>query len=226
MEILEYLQKYNLYKQDMKIITANCKKEEYDAISDQWKGLLNASTEAKLDIIIALWQAAVKDEMSLTIEYIREHFEDVLIVRIGATYNLIYLIKSKKGKTLYYIGSCPVEPSDIPDDMPASIKSFYTKLHNGFYDYCFKAMGLTEYKEVCSMPVWLEDLDPEDAEKYGVNSPSSANSYVFFENGMGDCAAYNIISNEGVLFYSGEGLEYGKNFWNVVDTWISIGLEG
>ena len=76
-------------------------------------------------------------------------------------------------------------------------------------------MGITEIERVTPL---LENTGDEviaDSEK----------AYVFFGNGMGDYVAYDTKSKEGIIWFKGKGPEYGKEFWDVVDEWISIGFE-
>ncbi len=215
MDILNLLEDYNLYKQDIKIISDKCTGAEYEAIPDQWKKLLNTTPENKVDIIIDMWQAVVKEEMSLTITYLKEHIEDVIIVKFDEKYSLLYLIECEDEEPLCYIGGAPVEAFTIQDEMPVSLKNFYTQLHNGFYDYCFKALGMTELDKVTPLSENTGDEIIADSEK----------AYVFFGNGMGDYVAYDTISKKGIIWFKGKGPEYGKEFWDVVDEWTSIGLE-
>ncbi|WP_408071999.1 hypothetical protein [Butyrivibrio sp. JL13D10] len=214
MDIFEVLEDYNCYRQDIKVITEKCTSEEYEAIPDQWKDLLKASPAKKIDIVIDLWQAAVKEEMSLTIAYLKEHIEDILIVKFDEKYSLIYLIKRDDGEILHYIGGSPVESFTIQDDISASIRNFYTKLHDGFYDYCFKALGLPDLKHVTPLSENTGDRVFKDFDK----------AYVFFENGMGDYVAYDTLSKKGILWLKGEEPEFGNEFWDLVDEWTIIGL--
>ena len=215
MDILEVLEDYNNYSQDIKVITEECTEAEYEAIPDQWKELLKASPAKKIDIVIDLWQAVVKEEMSLTIANLKEHLEDVIIVRFDEKYSLIYLIKRDDEKILYYIGGSPVESFTIQADIAASIKSFYTKLHDGFFDYRFKALGLTDLKHASPLSENTGDREYDDFDK----------AYIFFNNGMGDYVAYDTLSKKGILWLKGEEPEFGNEFWNLVDEWTNLGLE-
>ncbi len=213
-DLLKVLEDYNVYDQDLKIMTTECTEEEYEAIPDQWKGLLDASLEDKVNIITEMWEAAVKDEMSLTIGNLGEHLEDVQIVRFDDKYALIYVIKNSDGEWLYYIGGAPVESFTIEDDIPESIKGFYTNLHNGFYDYCYDGLGLTELEKVGILYDYTGDELYDEFKR----------AYCFFDNNMGDYVAYDAAQQQTILWYEGEEPDYGNEFWDLVDEWTNIGL--
>ena len=210
MELLSFLEKYNSRSKDIEVITDECTGAEYEAIPDQWKRLIKASQAEKNDIIIEMWQAVVKEEMPLTIATLKERLEDVFIVRFGDEYSLIYLIKDQNGDMIYYIGFVPAESFIVQDEMPESIKNFYTKLHNGFYRYSFKAYGLFELERVTPLSDVVDGNDEADMYNY-------KKAYVILGDGGGNYVVYYTISKMGMTWYKGDGLCDEGEIWSLVD---------
>lgn len=164
--------------------------------------------------------------MSNTISYLNEYLIDIEIMNIGDKYSILYSAKNQRGKTLYHEGGNPKDISNNEklknkwNDSPYKLREFYEKLHNGFYYYPSKSMGLSDYENVIHLDEYewgiIDDIGEENL-KIDLTS-----SYGFFSNGMGDYVAIdyrNCDKENATLWSSKEEPDYNLKFWDVVDEW-------
>ncbi len=193
-----------------------------------WKNALcENDIRTKCNKIISIWEKILPEELSITITYLKENLKDVDLIKIGERYYLLYVIISVDEEILYYVGGNPKDSNCIPNmqkkiNLPKTVGAFYTELHNGFYDYCSKAMGLVEIENVSCLAEdeWgiLDDLE----------SPLQIDmdtTYSFFETGTGGYVAIDLLINRTVVWFADDQPEYDVEFWDVVDEWITIGME-
>ncbi len=179
------------------------------------------------------WKKYVMDELYLTIGYLEENLLDIDLFKINDTYYLLYSVKKVSGEVQYYAGGNPLDSvpesnlQNVWNKIPQSIRCFYENVHNGFYGYVGKAMGLerTGYITYFGDDEWewgiLEDLE-EDLQ---IDMKST---YGFFSNGAGGYVAVDIINcdiDSATLWFTNDQPEYHLNFWDVVDEWIKMGME-
>lgn len=179
------------------------------------------------------WKKYVMDELYLTIGYLEENLSNIELLRINDTYYLLYSVKKASGKIRYYAGGNPQDSvvesnlQNVWNKIPQSIRCFYENVHNGFYDYACKAMGLVRTSDITYVRdnewEWgiLEDLE-EDLQ---IDMEST---YGFFSNMMGTYVAVDIMNcdiDSATLWSAKDQPEYHLNFWDVVDEWIKMGME-
>ena len=105
--------------------------------------------------------------------------------------------------------------------LDSSIVNFYTNIHNGFYDYKSKSMGLDPVKNI--EPVSLYEWEYIKQIDFNLET-----LFTFFSNGVGDYIVLDIDSKleNGAYLWSKMDLpERGLNFWNYIDEWTVIGFE-
>lgn len=106
--------------------------------------------------------------------------------------------------------------------IPDHIKVFYTDIHNGFYDYCSKSMGLVECESITCLSDDEWGIIEEINELVKVNLNTT---FSFFENGMGGYVAVDFETNMSVIWFADEPPIYDVKFWDVVDEWIVLGMQ-
>lgn len=218
MNIESVLQKYNVYDQDIEILQENSVEKIVNQVPDEWIKILQSSTkEEKIDNVMNIWKKRLARELSITINYLENNLEEIELVRFDSQYYLLYIVNGECG-TVYYIGGNPLEAKKSDRKLPQLIKTFYSEIHNGFYDYCFKAMGLVSIQNI---ELLWEDLDYSEYE-----SKFSHDTYAYFINGLGDSIAYDEAAEQAIFWLSKEQSEskYGINFWDYVDEWLCLGL--
>ncbi len=196
-------------------------------IPDFWLTIHSLRPAKKVEVSLAPWQKVAGKELSNTILYVASFCKDVQVVRIGDAYFLLYTIKNRLGRTVYYLGGNPKQlkfadqngAQDSWPNAPVTLKVFYEQVHNGFYSATTGVMGLTPLQGVRSL------------EQFGSNTAlpfNPATTFNFFDNGMGDYVVIDFqktSEDNAALFFSDEAPLHGINFWDVIDEWTVIGFE-
>ncbi len=225
MNKLEILEEYNF---DATLQIHLYKAEEIDSliklhIPASWsEALCEKKSEVKLNKIIGLWKSVLEEELSITISLLQDRLKDVDLIKLGERFYLLYTIMSAAGDMMYYVGGNPMDSKLEEIKLPAGISVFYEKLHNGFYDYCTKGMGLVESQNITCMAEdeWgiLEEL--EEALQIDLST-----SYILFETGSGGYVVIDLTTEMAAVWFSDDQPEYEVEFWDAVDEWIAIGME-
>lgn len=230
---LDFLKKYILNKSES--ITLLSKDEilnlDNEVVPTNWiKALKEESFKDRRETILKEWKENVGSELSNTISYLENYCIAIDMLKINNKYSLLYTIQNRDGKILFYEGRNPLDK--IKNDnligvwskMPEKIRAFYERVHNGFYYYASKSMGLSSYDEIFC----LDDYEWGILEEVSDLKIDLKTSYAFFSNGIGMYVAvdYNRFSNSNsALWSSKEEPEYEINFWDIIDEWIVIGFE-
>ncbi len=189
------------------------------------------NVEKRIDFILSIWKKYVAEELRNTISYLSEHLEEVELMMVDGRYSTLYTIKTDSGKTIFYEGRNPNDLfnnevlKDSWSEIPSSIRTFYANVHNGFYYYASRSMGL----------VPLENVTYFDDDEWGIieelEEPLQINletTFGFFKSGMGGYVAIdtnNCVNDNATLWWTNKEPRYNINFWDVVDEWIVIGFE-
>lgn len=230
MKKIEFLRKY---KRNVQLISYDkFNKLEHDKIPNSWYELFQEKNiDKRVEIIISIWKEQVGMELRNTISYLSEHLEEIELMDLNGRYSILYTIKTDDGEIQYYEGRNPEDGFNNEElektwgNIPASVRSFYETVHNGFYFYASQSMGL----------VPLEDVTFFDDDEWGIiedlEEPLQIElktTFGFFKSGMGGYVAidYNNCDNDNAtLWWTNEEPVYSVNFWDVVDEWIVIGFE-
>lgn len=233
-EKIEFLKEYSL-KGDIDIHIF--KPSEIHEISENvipgsWYSIFEKEdSDIRKSMIIDIWKKYSGENYRNTIQYLEERLADVELVKVDEKYSILYSVKSEDGEIQYYEGGNPLEPLNNEDleliwsKVPISIREFYENIHNGFYDYASKAMGLISLESI----VYFADDEWSIIEE--LDDPLQINletTFGFFENGMGGYIAIdleNCNNDKATLWFSDDQPEYNLNFWDVVDEWTVIGLQ-
>lgn len=199
-------------------------------IPEYWKAAFLADTlEERKSLILGEWQKYLARELSNTILYLQTYLTNIELMKIGDEYSILYTILGFKTKMeFFYEGKNPVTEQEFKEKIKCpiekidnSIFDFYTKIHNGFYDFTSKSMGLDALKVI--NPVSDFEWEYEDQLDMDLTS-----CYNFFSNGMGDYVVLDLNQNleTGAYLWSTKELPEGNlNFWDIIDEWIIIGLD-
>ena len=217
MSILSVLQDYNMYNEDITILQDMKEQELKGKVPEEWIMLSNEkSPETRVNIVISLWERIVGKELSLFIDSLKTGLRDIILLKMGHKYYLLYVIQTPADEDIYYIGGNPYNVHRDEYKLASTVKSFYANLHDGFYDYCFKAMGLVESNKIESLKELTENnLDDDNLRDY----------MGLFSNGMGDYIAIDYNSDNAYLYFKDGESERNVVFWDVVDEWLSIAIK-
>ena len=173
-----------------------------------------------------MWKEYSSSDLRNTISYLGDYLKNIDLICLDGEYSLLYTILTyQTGEEIYYEGkqlvTVEVLKQKFGENAPTikqSIADFYTHIHNGFYDYTSKSMGIDNLKNVNSMA----DYDWEYLQQLDIDLIPL---YNFFSNGMGEYVVLDIENGNTYLWSSRELPKRQSDFWALVDEWIIIGLD-
>lgn len=224
----KYLKKYH---KNVQIIVKDF--EQIDEIPISWKNILKQSNmNDKIEKTIDLWNKYMGLQFRNTIRYLKEKLVGIELIKYGEKYSLLYSILSSNNKILYYEGGNPNgkllfgKLEKEWESFDKSIINFYQNLHDGFFYYASESMGL--------LPV--QDIVYFDDEEWGIieelETPLEiclATTFGIFASGMGgyvaiDTSCYD--KSKATLWFTNRQPSYNIDFWDIVDEWTVIGMQG
>ena len=187
-------------------------------IPEYWKvAFLTDNLEDRKSAILGEWRKYLARELSNTILYLKTYLTNIELMKIGDEYSILYTILSyKTQKIAFYEGKNPLSESNFGkkfdctvENIDKTIVDFYTKVHNGFYYYPIKTMGLDSAENIDSMA----DFEWEYEDQLEMDL-----TYIVLD------LTQNI--GTGAYLWSTKELPKGNlNFWDFIDEWIIIGLD-
>lgn len=203
-----------------------------ETIPKQWFEILNEEDKkVRIEKTLNLWKSLFKKEFSHSIMYLTKHLMNVELIIDHGVYTILYSIHDPQGNIMYYEGGLP--PSSINrshlklswSDVPDKLKKFYEILHNGFYYFPSRAMGLVSLNDLTFFQDNEWGIMDELEEPLRINLGKTVG---FFESGMGGYLAIdleNCRNDHATLWFTNDQPEYEVNFWHVADEWLLIGFE-
>ena len=225
---LLYLKKYH---KDVELVS--CQIENITELPEAWKKIFcMSSKEEKIAETIKLWRALFANELRNTIQYLEENLVDVNLIRYRGKCAILYYILSAHKEVLYYEGgNC--NTTHFPDKLqfelnklPSSIIKFYRELHNGFFYYASGSMGLLESNDIVAFDDEEWGVLDELAQPLRICLPTT---FGLFGSGMGGYVAVDLSDCDNckaTLWFSNRQPRYDINFWDIVDEWIVLGMQG
>lgn len=204
----------------------------YNIVPDTWiESLSQESVKLRCQAIINLWKKYLNDKLPTVIARFYEGLENIeLLERFEKgekKYSLLYSIRDEEGKCIYYEGRNPLDNTvhraklGFWNNIPKRIKDFYENIHDGFYHYLNRGMGLQPIqfaRFVESEPDELEwNLNYEGNEEVlGERSHTMA----FFWNSLGIAVSVDdgdSSEDNAVIWRRDSPCEFHADFWNIVD---------
>ncbi len=223
MEKLAFLKKF---RKDVEIIDVN--QVEGINIPELWREIFNEKDfSIKKDKLINQWKKVVGAELPDTIAFIDNNVREIDLIHYRDRISILYGIKCEDGEVYYFEGGNPQEcvNHELLEGMPAKLKSFYLELHNGFFFYPSRMMGLVTLNEVThfSDDEWgiLDEL--EEPLQISLDT-----TYGFYKNGGGGYLAVdykNCENNIATRWFTDMEPEYNIDFWEYADIWMKIAFE-
>ena len=199
-------------------------------IPEYWKkAFLVRDIKERKSIILSEWKKYEAQELRNTILYLQTYSTNIELMKIGNEYSVLYTILGFKTKReFFYEGKNPVTEQAFKEKIKCpiekidnSIIDFYTKIHNGFYDFTSKSMGLDALNVIDP----VSDFEWEYEDQLDMDLTFC---YNFFSNGMGTYVVLDLNQDmeTGAYLWSTKKLPKGNlNFWDIIDEWIIIGLD-
>ncbi|WP_071460597.1 SMI1/KNR4 family protein [Bacillus massilinigeriensis] len=205
---------------------------EDGALPANWLSILKEKDDRKrVEKTLGLWGDFVSIDLRNTISYLRENLLNIELIKENSKYSRLYSVRVGDGEIDYYEGGIPNRNFENPKlkeawpKMPQSLKNFYENVHDGFYYYPSRAMGLVYLDRVTFFDDDEWGIIEELIEPLQINLKST---FGFFNSGMGAYVAidYNNCNNDkATLWFSDEQPKYNVNFGDIVDEWIVMGFE-
>lgn len=223
MDKLTFLKKF---RKDLEIIDIN--QVENTPIPEIWRKIFGEGDfSGKKEIVMNLWKQVLGEELPNSIAFIDENLCEIDLIRYSNKISILYGIRCEDGEVCYFEGGNPKESVNhkLLEGMPLKLKSFYLDLHNGFFFYPSRMMGIVSLDEVThfSDDDWgiLEQLE----EPLHIDLDTT---YGFYKNGGGGYLAvdYNNCENNcATRWFDDMEPEYNIDFWEYADIWMKIGFE-
>lgn len=217
------------YRKNISLVDAKTLQE--NDIPVEWLEILNKDESERREKTVEYWRSISSNELRNTISYLSDNLLDVELVSYNDVYSVLYTVKVGEGEVDYFEGRIPTqnilnkELQKFWSETPQSIKDFYEKLHNGFYYFPSRAMGLVPLENVTFFgdDEWgiIEDLEAP----LGIELDST---FGFFSTGMGGYVALDYSNDDkekATIWFTDDQPKYNMNFWDVVDEWIVMGFE-
>lgn len=232
-EKLKYLNKYTLEKNSnvRLILPEDIKYIDTKGLPNEWRELFQEKdTKNRIKLLLEIWKHYLHKELSGTISYLNENLENIELMFVNGRYSILYSIRNSKGTLRFYEGLSPSDKIDNPKlagvwkEFPLSIRNFYEYVHNGFYDYAFKAMGLVPLNFVTYLNDYEWSIIEDLSEPLKIDIKTS---FGFFSNGMGGYVVYDYKdcnNYKATLWWKDDQPDYDIKFWDVVDEWNVIGF--
>ncbi len=223
MDKITYLKKF---RKDVAIIGMN---DVGDAvIPELWNEIFKEKEfETKKEKIVNQWRQVLGAELPNSIAFIEENLCEIDFIRCDGKISILYGIRCEDGNIYYFEGGNPKEciEHELLEGMPQKLKSFYLDLHNGFFYYSSRMMGIVSLNEVTHFSDDEWGIIDELEEPLQI---SLETTYGFYNSGGGGYLAVdysNCDNNVATRWYDDMDPDYNIDFWEYADEWIMIGFE-
>jgi len=196
-------------------------------IPNQWIDIfLSEDKEEKKKKTIALWKEYLGEVLPDVTEILRARLEDIDLIQkeIAGTrgYCAIYTINDGEDRRIFYEGRMPEKSEqyrilfDCWDELPKELRAFYERIHNGFYHYANRGMGM--------QPVQYVNFEEDDGEwflEYGAYADDDCfDNISFFRNSLGIAVSISAKEHDvknAIIWRVDQEPEKGKDFWRIID---------
>jgi hypothetical protein len=229
-EKLLYLRKYS---RNIEIVNfTDLSENDKTMLPDYWnKAFMKNNVKETIEIILSEWDK-YDYQFKATINYLYNNLINVELVKKNKELLLLYSIKDKIGKEIYYIGK-NVKTLHIPnnlkklwDKLPDTIKDVYKYLHNGWYYFASESNGLESIENI----IILSQLDWGILDKINQKKLpyKLENCISLFHNSAGIYVCYDIKTenkNNGFIWFKDQEPKNNIKLWPVIDEWTKMGIE-
>jgi hypothetical protein len=228
MEKLMYLKKYskNIELLDFQYISENDK----IILPDYWiKALTKKTVNEKVETVLSEWDK-FNFQFQSTVNYLYNNLVDIELMKNNNELVLLYSIKNKNGKEIYYVGKNPKtiniqnNKKNIWVKLPDTIKNIYENLHNGWYYFASESNGLSSVENM----IVLNEIEWGILDEIKTLPYKLENCIGIFHNGSGNYVCYDIETkdkNNGFIWYKTKEPRNNIKLWPVIDEWTKLSME-
>ncbi|MDN5284709.1 MAG: hypothetical protein JWR38_983 [Mucilaginibacter sp.] len=219
-------QNLNLHSSGYKIIE---NLDDYDGkLPASWASLFEHDDfPDKKQKLLAIWQP-FEPHLFLTIKLIRDNLTNLYLVQHRKDVFLLYVFDID-GDIVLYIGGLPLSFTNTTitkPRLPADVYAFYNKVHNGWLEVPSMALGFKPIEDIKFLDEWewgilddvqITEFDIKLNETYAIFN-NAASGYLCLKENVPDPIS------DAVIWWADEKPDPGVNFWDVIDSWIEIGI--
>jgi hypothetical protein len=151
----------------------------------------------KIETILSEWDK-YNYQFQSTINYLYDNLVDIELAKVNNEILLLYSIKNKVGKEIYYAGNNPKTikiPNDLKNiwaELPDTIQDIYENLHNGWYYFASESNGLSSVENI----IILGEIDWGIMDEIKTLPYKLENCIGIFHNGLGNYVCYDIKTKD------------------------------
>ena len=224
MEKLEYLKKY---RKEIEIFSG-INDQIKSVIPNSWSDIFGTEDmQERIRKVLNIWRENVYAELTNTFLYLEQNIKTLDLISYNNKFFILYGIQMGTGEVDYFEGGNPLDckENNLFIGMPEKLKRFYSSVHNGFYYFPSKLMGMVSIDRVTHFAEseWgiLDDLE----QPLQINLETT---YGFYNNAGGVYIAIdyqNCENDNATIWYVDDEPEYNVNFWKEVDEWMNASFE-
>jgi len=215
------------------LVKNECIQELIDVLPSSWHEIvLTDNDETRCQATIGLWQNYLGEKLPNVLEQFQSRLKNVELLERRENevkrYSLLYSMADTDGKCIYYEGRNPMdnvlERSELEywERLPMGIRDFYENVHDGFYHYMNRGMGLqplrfTHFFEVVDEEIAEWNLEVGD---YGELWTEESHQLAFYWNNLGVALSMDDSENcekNAVLWKRDSPPQFKADFWKIVD---------
>ncbi|NIA00224.1 SMI1/KNR4 family protein [Massilia sp. CCM 8734] len=225
-ELLHYLEKYCA---SPSIVALSDSGSGMEALPAEWIDLLSLEGKERISYVIALWER-FGEGLSEVTDKLKSSLVSVDLLKEGDTYSLLYGVSAAE-RILYYQAKNPIcrkfnsKICSLWPRVPQSIRDFYA-VHDGWFYLASHSMGLLPAEELFV----LSDEDWGILDEIGLAPVNLDKTIAFFTNGMSGYVCLDVSPPKeecaAMIWWSNKLPKMNLKFWDIIDSWTAIGLNG
>lgn len=202
---------------------------DVNTLPESWIRILSVDGQQRVSLVLDEWKK-FGDCFFETTPKLESKLVSVELLKHEGNYSLLYEIAGSN-RPLYYEAKNPLKKQvnknieSLWPSLPQSIRDFY-EFHNGFFYLASHSLGPSPLEEIflLSDEEWgiLESIPtpPVDLDK----------TIALFTNGMSGYVCLDMSKsdpvNEAIIWWSNKAPKLDVKFWDIVDAWTAIGMDG
>jgi len=225
MRTIKYLKQFD---KSIEIIDFNSEVLMNTKMPTYWKDVIQFPRRRK-QIVLEQWKK-FPYQFELTTKHLENKLIDISFVLEKGEVAMLYTIKYKLFKNIYYIGYNPLNQvsSSFFNRLPLSFQDVYNQLHNGWVYFASKSNGLEPLQNIRFLSHTEWGVIENGTVKTDALPFKLENSIGLFNNGLGDYASINLEDRDqkkGFVWWHNKPPMIDVEIWAIIDEWTTIGME-
>lgn len=198
------------------------------ALPKSWLHILSANGQDRINRVIDTWKNFGPHLSEITSK-LESNLVSVQLLKSDGEYSLLYEINGVNGP-IYYEAKNPMNKTftksvaELWESLPQQIKDFY-EWQNGWFYLASHSLGPSPSEEI----FLLSDEDWVIFDEIEKPAVDLSKSIVLFTNGASGYVCIDLSKDpehSALIWWSNKEPTLDLQFWDVVDTWTAIGMDG